>query len=155
MKKLKFKAELMPATKSGKTCYITVPFDIKEVWGTKASVKVKAKVDKLVHRGLITPYGNGIHYMGLRKDLMAELGKFAGDTVDVTLEVDTEERTIDVPDDLKKLLAKNPKEKNVFESLSHTHRKEYVQWITSAKKEETRKRRLEKTIEMIREKHKK
>ena len=152
MKILKFKAELRAATKTGNTCYFTVPYSIKEVWGTKASVKVKAKIDRLFHRGLIFPDGKGNHNMGLRKELMSGLGKSPGDVVSVTLEVDTEERTVEIPPDLKKLFVKNPKEKKVFDSLSYTHRKEYVQWITSAKKEETCKARLEKTIIMLREK---
>jgi uncharacterized protein YdeI (YjbR/CyaY-like superfamily) len=36
-----------------------------------------------------------------------------------------------------------------FEKLSYTHRKEYCRWITDAKKEGTRSRRLEKAIEML------
>jgi uncharacterized protein YdeI (YjbR/CyaY-like superfamily) len=39
-----------------------------------------------------------------------------------------------------------------FESLSYTHRKEYCRWIREAKKEETRARRLEKAVEMLRDK---
>jgi hypothetical protein len=152
MQTLKFKAELLPAVKAGKACYFVVPFSIQEVWGSKAAVKVKANVDKLFHRGLIVPDGKGNHFMGLKTALMAELGKSAGDVVDVTLEVDTEERIVEIPPALKKLLAKNLKEKKIFDKLSYTRRKEYALWISSAKKKETLHRRLEKIIVMLREK---
>jgi hypothetical protein len=153
MKILKFKAELLPVDKTAKRCYFYVPYNIKEVWGTNASVKVKANVDKIYHRGLLMPDGKGNHCMGLKTALMAELGKTAGDVVDVTLEVDTEERIVEIPPDLKKLLAKNPKEKKIFDSMSYSHRKEYADWISLAKKEETKQRRLEKIILMLREKN--
>jgi hypothetical protein len=122
------------------------------VWGIKKSVKVKAMIDKYFHRGLIVPDGKGNHYMGLKAAIMLQLGKSAGDIVNVTLEIDTEERVVEIPPEMKKLLAKNPKEKKYFESLSYTHRKEYVEWITSAKKEETKLSRLEKMLKMLTEK---
>jgi uncharacterized protein YdeI (YjbR/CyaY-like superfamily) len=53
-----------------------------------------------------------------------------------------------VPADLEKLMKKE-KLLPFFEKLSYTHRKEYCRWITEAKKEETRQRRLEKSIEMM------
>jgi len=153
MQKLKFKAELLPVKNTKSTCYFYVPYSIPEVWGIKKSVKVKANVDKVFHRGLLMPDGKGNHCMGLKTALMAELGKKAGDIADVTLEIDTEERIVEIPPELKKLLAKNPKEKKIFDKLSYTHRKEYADWISSAKKEETLNRRLEKMILMLREKN--
>lgn len=154
MKKLSFPAQLLPVKNTKSTCYFFVPFSIPEVWGIRKSVKVKAAIDKYSHRGLIVPDGKGNHYMGLRTSVMQELGKSAGDIVNVTLEIDTEERVVEIPTELKKVLNKNPKEKKYFESLSYTHRKEYVEWITSAKKEETKKSRLEKMLSMLKEKTK-
>ena len=54
-----------------------------------------------------------------------------------------------VPADLKAALAKNAKARKTFENFSYSHRKEYVQWITDAKREETRKERLKKTIQWL------
>lgn len=154
MHPLTFKAQLLPVENTKSTCYFYVPYSIPEVWGIKKSVKVKAKIDKYFHRGLIIPDGKGNHCMGLKAAIMQELGKSAGDIVNVTLEIDTEERVVEIPSELKKVLSKNPKEKKYFESLAYTHRKEYVKWITSAKKEETKKARLEKMLKMLNEKMK-
>ena len=68
---------------------------------------------------------------------------------DGTVVVDREERIVTPPKDLQKLLAKNAIARGVFDSLSFTHRKEYVVWIVEAKKPETREARLAKTVEML------
>lgn len=151
MQKLKFKVELLAAEGTAKACYFYVPYSLPEVWGIKKGVKVKANVDKLFHHGYLMPDGKGNHCFGLKGSLMDELGKKAGDVVDVTLEIDNEERTVEVPDDMKKILSKNPKLKKYFDGMSFSHKKEYVEWITSAKKSETRERRLLKFYETIKQ----
>lgn len=54
-----------------------------------------------------------------------------------------------VPEDLQDLLAANPRAKEIFDAYAYSHKKEYVDWINDAKRDETRKARLEKTIEMV------
>jgi len=63
--------------------------------------------------------------------------------------VDQVSRTISAPLDLIKLFSKNKKAETFFDALSFTNKKEYVGWITSAKKEETKIARLEATIEKL------
>jgi uncharacterized protein YdeI (YjbR/CyaY-like superfamily) len=60
-------------------------------------------------------------------------------------------RTVEIPAAFKTLL----KSKGLlaeFEKMSFTHRKEYIRWIEEAKKEETRQRRLEKAVALLRKK---
>jgi uncharacterized protein YdeI (YjbR/CyaY-like superfamily) len=56
-----------------------------------------------------------------------------------------------VPDYFTKALGKNKKAAKVFEAFSPSHKKEYVQWVTEAKTDETRNRRMETAIEWIAE----
>src|SRR5215471_4984906 len=56
---------------------------------------------------------------------------------------------VSVPADLKAALGKNAKAKKTFENFSYSHKKEYVDWIADAKREETRKARLKKTIQWL------
>ena len=65
--------------------------------------------------------------------------------------IETKDKTIITPIDLVKAL-KKAKVLTYFDSLAFSHRKEYIQWIESAKKEETRIRRIEQTIEKLLEK---
>lgn len=63
--------------------------------------------------------------------------------------VDYKNRTVEVPGELQQLLNNNKSAASFFDSLAFTHRREYVEWIISAKKEETRTRRLETTLEKL------
>ena len=67
----------------------------------------------------------------------------------IWMEPDSEPRVVVVPSDFKTALARNGEAKTAFDLLSFSHKKEYVKWITEAKKEETRARRIEKAIEML------
>lgn len=58
-------------------------------------------------------------------------------------------RVLEIPDDLTAALRKNTKARKTFEDFSYSHRKEYVEWITEAKREETRRQRLATTIEWL------
>jgi uncharacterized protein YdeI (YjbR/CyaY-like superfamily) len=58
---------------------------------------------------------------------------------------------IPVPDDLTAALKKNAKARSTFEGFPLSHRREYLEWITEAKREETRKERLAKTIKWLAE----
>jgi uncharacterized protein YdeI (YjbR/CyaY-like superfamily) len=87
--------------------------------------------------------------LGILRSIREQLGKQLGDRVDVTLWKDEEVRTVEVPADFATLLRRE-KLRSFFDSLSYTHRKEYCRWITGAKKEETRKARLAKSVDMMR-----
>ena len=56
-----------------------------------------------------------------------------------------------MPDDFRKALAKNPKAKSTFDAFSPSHQREYLEWITEAKREETRASRLATSIEWLSE----
>ena len=63
--------------------------------------------------------------------------------------VDYEKRTVEVPGELQHLLNNNKTAASFFDSLAFSHRREYVEWIVSAKREDTKTRRLETTIEKL------
>lgn len=71
------------------------------------------------------------------------------ETVMAAAGVDPETRTVQPPPDFAKELRRSKTASHFFENLSFTDKKEYVVWITSAKKEETRSRRLEAAIDKL------
>jgi uncharacterized protein YdeI (YjbR/CyaY-like superfamily) len=85
------------------------------------------------------------------KEIREKIGRSFGDEVSVTIEEDKAERTVEVPADFAALLEEHPDAGEFFQKLSYTHRREYAQWIESAKREETRASRLVKAVEMLRE----
>ena len=142
----KFKAVLENPEGKMDIAYVSIPFDVEKEYGSKGQVKVKATFDGHPYRGSLVNMGTGCHIIGLRKDVRQAIGKQVGDVVQVTIEKDEDERVVHVPDDLKKLLAKNKKAQSFFDSLSYTNRKEYAVWIDSAKKEETKIKRLKEIV---------
>jgi uncharacterized protein YdeI (YjbR/CyaY-like superfamily) len=64
---------------------------------------------------------------------------------------DKEKKELTVPDYFTKALAKNKKAKQVFENFAYSHKKEYLAWITEAKTEETRNKRMETALEWMAE----
>ena len=83
--------------------YIVIPFDVREVYGTKGRVQVKAAFDGHPYRGSLAPMG-GRHVLGVRKDIQQAIGKTHGNRVKVVIEQDTEPRVVTVPKDLQKLI---------------------------------------------------
>ena len=92
------------------------------------------------------PNGNGAHVIQINKTMQREPGLSTGDRTKVTLAIDDQSRTVIVPTDLKQALSKNKTVDKFFSALAYSHQKEYVDWITEAKREETRERRLSKTL---------
>ena len=147
MKKFKFKAKIEPGRGGG--AFVVFPYDVEKEFGTKGKVPVKATFDGVAADTVsLIRMGMPQHIVGVAKAIREQIGKQPGDTIQVELWKDEEERTVEVPPEFQKLL-KNEGLLPFFEKLSFTHRKEYIRWITEAKKEETRLRRIEKAVEML------
>lgn len=93
----------------------------------------------------------GENMIGLAKAARAEAGVEIGATYDVEIALDEGERAVAVPDDLAAALAEDPAARERFEGLAPSHRKEFVRWVTEAKREVTRVDRIATTLEMLRE----
>jgi len=151
LKKQTFSATIQNAGGGG--AFVEVPFDVEAVFGSKRP-KVKALIEGVSYRGILTRMGTECHILGIRKEIREQVGKTFGDELTVTVEPDTEPRLIEIPEDLLKELKKDKDARALFDKLSYTHQKEYVTWITEAKREETRQNRIVKTIEILKEKRK-
>ena len=145
-KKHAFTAVIQNAGGGG--AFVEVPFNVEEAFGAKKP-KVKALIEGVPYRGLLVRMGGDHHLLIVLKGIREQIGKTFGDEIQVTVEPDLEERVIEIPKDLMKELKKDKEAKAFFDKLSYTHRKEYVNWVTEAKKEETRQNRIIKTIEML------
>jgi bifunctional DNA-binding transcriptional regulator/antitoxin component of YhaV-PrlF toxin-antitoxin module len=146
MKKYKFKAEIKAGDGGG--AYVLFPYDTGKEFGTRGKVPVKATFDEIPHTGSLIKYGNPLHLLGLPKAVREQIGKTPGDTLEVVVWKDEDVRAVEVPAQFENLMKKEgllP----VFKKLSYTQRKEYCSGIAEAKKEETRLRRLEKAIEIL------
>jgi hypothetical protein len=144
-----FDALLVRPEGVGTWTYLNIPAEISSTFNTKNQVRVKGTVNGHPYRSTALPSGDGGHYLVVGRDIRDQIQAKAGDVIQVTIEIDLEERRVVIPDDLAQALAGRPQGKSTFERLTYSHQKEYLDWIESAKKPETRARRIEKTIEGV------
>ncbi len=147
----KFKAKAEPAGPNNAWCFLAVPFDVSEVWGTRGRVRVKGTINGFPFRTNIQPM-EGRHLLTFNKQLQAGAKAQPGDMVAVVMDRDTEEWTVDPPAELAKAFRRSKDAKALWDKLAYTHRKEFAQWISGAKQEETRERRAAKAVSMMLEK---
>jgi hypothetical protein len=144
-----FKVKLEAKGPGGAWTFMPIPFDVNEVFGSKARIAVSGKINGFPFRNSLMPEGDSTHSMMVSKEIQAGAKAKAGDVVKVTLEKDGSERRVDTPDDLEKALKKNKTAATLFGALSYSCKKEYVDWITGAKQEATRTNRIAKAVEML------
>ena len=148
MKRYKFSAIIQRS--SGWGAFVIFPYDVLTEFGIKGRVPVQARLDKLPYAGSLMTCGTPYHLLAVPKDIRDKLGKEPGDPIAIELWKNDVPRTVEIPPDFIKLLKKE-KLLAQFEKLSFTRRKEYRNWITTAKREETRQRRLTKAIECLKQ----
>ncbi len=132
----------------GGGAYAIVPFDVEKVFGS-SKPQVKATIEGETFVTSLMKWGMPEHFIGIPKALRVKSGKDVGSTIKIAVEPDATPREVVVPPDLEKAFKTDKEARALFHKLSYTHRKEYVHWITEAKKEETRARRVDKTLEML------
>ena len=145
-KKHTFTAVIQNAGGGG--AFVEVPFDVEKAFGSKKP-RVKALIEGIEYRGTLVRMGTECHLLLILKSIREQAGKTFGNEVKVTVEADAEKRVVAVPAELKRVFQSETEAKAAFEKLSYTRQKEYVSWIEDAKKEETRRNRIIKTIEML------
>jgi hypothetical protein len=141
-----FTVKLIGRGPKGAWTHMDVPFNVEEAFGARARVAVRGTVNGFPFRSSLMPRGKGVFYMAFNKAMQQGAKAGVGDTVSVIMEPDTAPRTVAVPTDLKRALAKAPAQNQIFASLSYSHKKEYVDWIEQAKRPETRASRIEKCL---------
>jgi len=144
---IKFKGKILQNPGGG--AFIEFPFNVEELFGVKGRVPARAKFDGIPYRGSLAKMGPGLHMIGILKHIREQIGKQKDDMVEVEIELDAEPRVVEVPEEFRKILDKSKAAEEFFDSLSYSHKKEYVNYITEAKQEETQIRRAQKALEML------
>jgi hypothetical protein len=148
MAQQKFKVKLLSQAGS-EWAALKPPFDVAAVFDRTGRVPVKGTINGFPFRSSLMNMGDG-HMMVINAEMRAGAKCKAGDTVSVVMEIDEGERTVEAPRDLKKIIDSDPKAREFWPKLSYTHQKEYVREIDSAKRPETRAKRIANMMESLR-----
>jgi len=144
MKEYTFNATIKKGSMGG--CYVDFPYSVQDEFGVKGRVKIKCSFDGIPYRGSMVKMKTVNHIILILKSIREELGKGEGDSVEIRLTQDLEERTVKLHPLLSEAFAGNPKVQATYEALSFTNKREIFKALSEAKKEETRLRRLDKIL---------
>lgn len=144
---MEFTAEL--ESTGGNTAGLRVPQEVVDALAGGKRPKVAVEVNGFKFRSTVAPMG-GDNWLGVSQERRTAAGISAGQTHRVRVELDTAPRVIEVPDDLAEALAADPEAKAFWETLSYSNQRWHAEQITGAKKPETRARRVEKSLELLR-----
>jgi hypothetical protein len=143
---MKFRAELQRT--GGNTTGFQVPQEIVDGLGGGGRPKVVVTLNGHTWRSSIAKMG-GSYWLGVSAENRAAAGVEGGQVLDVSVELDTAERTVTVPGDLAAALEREPAAKASWDGLSFSHQRRHVEHIDGAKTAETRARRVAKAVEML------
>jgi hypothetical protein len=136
---------------SGKTATgIQIPEDVVEALGKGKRPPVRVTINGFTYRSTIA-VRRGVYMVGVSAENRAGAGVGGGDEVEVEIELDTEPREVVVPSDLAAALACDADAARFFESLSYSQKLWFVVQVTDAKTAETRKRRIGRALELLRD----
>jgi len=128
-----------------------VPTEVVEALGQgKKRPPVVVTVNGYTYRSTVAAYGD-VFMLPLAAEHRTAAGVTAGDEIDVDLELDTAPREVDVPADFAAALDADPAARLTFDALSNSNKKWHTLNVEGAKSEETRRRRIEKSIATLRE----
>jgi hypothetical protein len=137
--------------RSGKTATgIPVPETVVKGLGAGKRPPVRVTINGYTYRSTVAPM-DGRFMIGVSAENRAAARVAGGDVVDVDVELDTAPREVAVPKDLAAALKKDAKARATFEGLSPSNQRWHVQSIEGAKTDETRRRRIAKSIAALRE----
>jgi hypothetical protein len=136
---------------SGKTATgIRIPDEVVASLGAGRRPPVRVTIGGYTYRSTVAVMGD-IYMVGVNADHREAAGVKGGDEVDVDIELDTAPRTVDVPDDLAQALDAEPAARKTFDALSNSNKSWHVLQVLGAKTDETRQRRIAKSVAALKD----
>jgi hypothetical protein len=150
--KIRFKAKLLrpAATRNcASWSFLTLPNTASAKLPSRGMTTVEGTINAFPFRATLEPDGKKSHWLKVERKLSEAAGADAGDVVTLEIAPVGEEPELRVPADLRKALAAAPKARALWSDITPTARRDWIHWITSGKRAETRGLRIEKTCSML------
>jgi antitoxin component of MazEF toxin-antitoxin module len=145
---MRFRTTIVQSGKN--TTGIQVPEEVMEALGAGKRPAVTVTVNGYRYRSTVASMG-GVAMVSLSAEHRAGAGVAGGDEVEVDLELDTAPREVEVPADLAAALDAEPAARSTFDGLSYSNRSWHVLQITGAKTDETRRRRIARSVDLLKQ----
>jgi hypothetical protein len=136
---------------TGKTAAgIEIPPEVVASLGSSRRPAVRVTINGYTYRSSIASMG-GRYLLGVSNETRDRTGVAAGDVIEVDIELDTEPREVELPDDFAQALAMDAEAEGLFARLNYSNKRRLVGPINDAKSPETRERRIATTVSRLRE----
>jgi hypothetical protein len=147
---VRFKGVLTATPRGGGGTLVRIPNHVAAELGLKGMPKINAVIAGTPYRGSLMPMGDGTYCLGVLKSIQEAAGVGQGDSITIDIELDTAPRTVAIPIDLAQAMEGDKTAAAAWEALSYTDQKEMAGSLYSAKRRETRERRLAQALETLR-----
>ena len=150
--KIRFKAKLLrPAAtaKGGSWTFLILPKNASAKLPTRSMTTVEGTINGYPFRATLEPDGQRSHWLKVDRKMREAAGADVGDVVTLEIMSAGEEPEPRVPADLRKALAAAPKARALWSDITPIARRDWIHWITSAKRPETRARRIDNACDML------
>jgi hypothetical protein len=135
----------------GKTAAgIEIPAEVVESLGAGKRPPVRVTLNGYTYRNTVAVMG-GTYMVGVSNEHRTASGLAAGDEVDVDIELDTEPREVSLPPDFEAALDADPAARQTFDKLSNSNKGWHTYQLDHAKTDETRQRRIARSVEALRD----
>jgi hypothetical protein len=147
---IRFTARLLqPESSARGAAFLVLPASASSRLRTRSALTVEGTINGHAFRALLQPDGQKSHWLNVTPAMLKGASARAGE--DVTLAIMAAEKQLEarVPADLRRALAAAPKAREVWADLTPTARRDWIQWIISAKQAETRVRRISAACDQL------
>lgn len=148
---IRFTAKLLRpvAPKGASWTFLVLPKSASAKLPTRSATAVKGTINGHSFRATLEPDGQKSHWLKVSRKLRQDAGADEGDVVTLAIMPTTEVQEARVPADLRKALAARPKARTVWTDITPIARRDWILWITSARRPETRARRIDNACAML------
>jgi hypothetical protein len=150
--KIRFRAKLFPSaatTKVGAWTFLTLPKDASAKLPSRGRTTVEGTLNGFPFRATLEPDGQKSHWLRVNRKMREGAGVNAGDVVTLEIAPVGVEPEPRMPADLRKALAAAPKARTLWSDITPIARRDWIHWIVSAKRPETRARRVDNACAML------
>ena len=128
---------------------VRIPFDAAQAWGLRGQIKVKGEINGFAFRTSLFPTREGWHFLLVNKRMQKGARAIEGSVARFQMDLDREERTVNIPDELKRVLSEDRSLRRWYDGLNHSTRSDIAKGITEPKSVEARIRRAEQIAERL------
>jgi uncharacterized protein DUF1905/bacteriocin resistance YdeI/OmpD-like protein len=151
--KIRFKAKLLQPAESEKAdswTFLILPKNASAKLPSRGMTAIEGTINGFAFQAVLEPDGQKSHWLKVGRKMREAAGADAGDTVTLEIAPAAKEPEPEVPADLRKALAAAaPKVRALWSDITPIARRDWIQWITSAKQAETRTRRVKNACSML------